>query len=165
MNTTSESSEPWHDADRLERLYWKEGISASQLADRFDCGLTTVLYWMDEFGIERRGNVEAAREVNRVERAWFGVDQRGYELWTDSISGKQVKVAQLVAIANGEDPHEVFAEGTITHHRSNHPRDNRHENIEVMENSAHVRYHCLKEIPECKRRLLQSVAIMEEERA
>lgn len=165
MSTTSEFAEPWHDPTRLEQLYWEEGISISKMAERFDCGPTTILYWMDQHGIDRRDKIEASRKEMRVEWAWFGVDQRGYELWIDSISGKQAKVAQLLAIANGEDPHEVFADGTITHHRSNHPRDNRPENIEVMENSAHVRYHRQKEIPECKRQVLQTVAIMEEEQA
>ena len=164
MSSTSQASKPWHDGDRLERLYWLDGLSINELAEKFECGPTTILYWMDQHGIPRRDHANATRRATRVERAWFGVDNRGYELWTDSISGEQVKVAQLLACVD-HDPHEVFREGTVVHHSTGHRRDNRPGQLEVMENDDHVRYHSRKDVPECKQRLLQSATIMEEERA
>lgn len=44
---------PWRDESILRELYVSEEMSTLEIADFLDCGETTVLTWMDKFGIER----------------------------------------------------------------------------------------------------------------
>lgn len=47
---------------------------------------------------------------------------------------------QLVAIADGADPHKVFSDGAFhVHHQNRRRFDNRHENLEIVENEEHSR--------------------------
>lgn len=45
---------PWTDKDTLERLYWGEGMSRQEIADKLDCTQGDVRYNMEKHGIERR---------------------------------------------------------------------------------------------------------------
>ena len=45
---------PWHDEETLRRLYYGQELTVRRIATRFDAGESTILYWMDKFGIERR---------------------------------------------------------------------------------------------------------------
>lgn len=51
-------------------------------------------------------------------------------------------VHQLLAIAEGADPHKVFSDGEYNVHHDNGIRwDNRPENIEFMTTNEHARHH------------------------
>ena len=64
----------------------------------------------------------------------------GYEACGDSQD--YVKIHQLLAIAEGEDPEKVFSNGEYVVHHKNHVRwDNRAENIELMTNEEHTSLH------------------------
>lgn len=165
MSKAEQSSKAWQDPETLRRLYWVEGLSLADIGERFDRDQHTILYWMEKHGIERRDSGEATTQATRVEYATRFIGGNGYERWSDWISGEKVAVHQLLAIADGADPHEVFDEDTVTHHKSGHPLDNRRGNIEVMDRSEHNSHHQSREVPECKCRVLQSVGIMEEKRA
>lgn len=165
MSKAGQSSKPWQDADTLHRLYWVEGLSLADIGENFGREPNTILYWMEKNGVKRRDCSEATTQSLRVEYATRFIGQNGYERWSDWISGERFAVHQLLAIADGADPHEVFDEDTVTHHEFGHPLDNRRGNIEVMGRSEHNSHHRNKDVPECKLRVLQSAAIMEEERA
>lgn len=155
MSTTNDqdSDAPWRDEETLRRMYWEEGMSSQDIGDELGCSYGAVLRWMDKHDIPRRdrleashlaGCLEAAQEARRVPWVPYTISS-GYEIWRDSKTGNDVSVHQLLAIANGADPHEVFREGTVAHHRSGHRRDNRPENIEVMERGEHTKAHMADE--------------------
>jgi hypothetical protein len=151
LSTTEEQSNdtPWRDEERLRRMYWEEEMSSQDIADELGCSYGAVLRWMDKHDIPRRdrleashlsGCLEAAREARRVDWVPYTISN-GYEIWRDSATGNEISVHQLLAIANGADPHDVFRDGMVAHHRSGHRRDNRPENIEVMERGEHTLTH------------------------
>ena len=81
----------------------------------------------------------------------FGMTE-GYEQWYGEYKGEQelVGVSQLLAIAEGADPHRVFADDTVVHHGDDgNPRipmcearwANWSGNIEVMTDSEHTSHH------------------------
>jgi len=130
-------------------MYWEEEMSSQDIADELGCSYGAVLRWMEKYDIPRRGRIEAsklagaaqaAREATEVDWVPYIVSN-GYEVWRDTRTGNEVSVHQLLAVANGADPHEVFRQGTVAHHRSGHRRDNRPENMEVMELGVHSRLH------------------------
>jgi len=43
-----------YDEDRLRALYEGEGLTLDEMADRLDRDRSTIVNWMDDFGIERR---------------------------------------------------------------------------------------------------------------
>jgi len=47
----------------------------------------------------------------------------------------------LVAIANGEDPAEIFSSEWNVHHKNDIPWDNRPDNLEVMKHGEHRSLH------------------------
>lgn len=46
----------------LRRLYWKEGKSLQDISEMFDVSSTTIEYWMEKHGIDRRAGGAAAPE-------------------------------------------------------------------------------------------------------
>lgn len=150
---TESSDAPWRDEDTLQRLYWEEEMTMTEIGDELGCSSGSVLRWMEKHDIPRRSRYEASRlagcgdaasEARRVEWVPYVVTNR-YEIWRDGIAGEEVRVQQLLAIADGADPHEVFSDGIVTHHRNCHRRDNRPENIEVMARGVHSRTHGIDE--------------------
>lgn len=43
------------DEDDLRELYFERGLNVYEVAEKCDCAASTVPYWMDKFGMERRG--------------------------------------------------------------------------------------------------------------
>jgi hypothetical protein len=59
----------------------------------------------------------------------------------------QVAVHQLLAIAMGEDPHDVFSNSEYqVHHKNNVPWDNRPSNIELLTAGEHYDKHLREEL-------------------
>mgnify|MGYP000347198467 CR=1 FL=1 len=50
-------------------------------------------------------------------------------------------IHQLIVIAHGQDPNNIFDPEIVVHHRNTHKYDNRPENLEVMSISEHSRHH------------------------
>ena len=48
------AEEPYKDEETLRELYWDEGLSIGEVAERFGCARSTVHKYMEEYGIERR---------------------------------------------------------------------------------------------------------------
>jgi len=124
-------NESYQDEDTLEKLYWDKGLSLQQIGERLDANRDTIRYWMDKLGIKRRERLDA---VEKHTPSYF-TDKRGYERIANS--SEIVGVHQLVAIANGQNPHKVFADGIDVHHKTNVPWDNRPDNLDVLSHSEH----------------------------
>lgn len=130
----------WHDKELLERLYWEEGLTQSEIAERFDTWQSRIGKSMSMLGVETRPAVEAARQARRVERPFFYTTTSGYEVAASRVgeTTEDVRIHQLVAIA--EHGFDAVA-GNVIHHRNEIPWDNRPENLEVLSDSEHKRYH------------------------
>lgn len=64
---------------------------------------------------------------------------RGHVRWRDDNTGKIVHVHQLLVIAQGADPEQVFSKGEWeTHHGSGIRFDNRPSNVAVMNREEHA---------------------------
>jgi hypothetical protein len=82
------------------------------------------------------GDESSTALTNRKQRATYRTRKDGYTSWVDQ--EKELLVHRLLAIAEfGFD--EVS--GSVVHHKSNIPWDNRPENIEVMSKSEHHSLH------------------------
>lgn len=136
---------------QLRRHYTEKGKSQNEIAEEWGCGRNTIQRWLKKHGIaheDRKGG-----GGNRVEYVNYSGNGSGYWGWRDSISGQSVHVHQLLAIANGEDPHLVFSNGEYqVHHESEIPWDNRPENIDFMTRRQHLLEHDrLKSVSESER--------------
>ena len=139
-----------NDPEILEMLYWHEGLSLWQIAQRLDCSESVVYSRMRKFGIDRRG-VGAKRNGQGYKKSLPYRHKDGYPVWRlnyDVDGASPVRVHQLLAIAHGEDPHEVFADGMHIHHKNGVRWDNRPENIELLTASEHTQKHADERDPE-----------------
>jgi len=135
---------PWHDEERLRRMYHDKEMSLRQMASDLGCDSSIVRRWMDRFNIERRSRVEAVRSPV----ARYYTDTGGYEQWstTENCDTVHVAVHQLLAIAKGASPQDVFSGEHHVHHDNEIPWDNRPENIEVLTVSEHRSIHAKRRL-------------------
>lgn len=82
-----------------------------------------------------------------IEHVGFGVSETGYPYWSvrDPDKTKTVTVHQLLAIADGADPHRVFADGTEVHHDVPHKLANLPGFLSVLSTPEHRRTHAADE--------------------
>lgn len=140
----------YKDPDELERLYWEEGMSQSEIADKLNCGQSTINRWMDRFGITKREHSEAVSNGypegrdhhNWVERATLTVTGKGYYEWREEVGGdkKSVRVSRLLAVAEyGIDT----VKDREVHHKlgsaGSRSMFDFHENIELLSPEEHGR--------------------------
>ena len=138
----------WQDREALEELYLGQGQTTREIADELGCTNSTVSRWLSIHDIPTRENwragVEAAKRANRVEYAAQRTLPSGYEYWAskEATDGQRtnaiVYVHRLLAVA--EYGFDAVA-GNDVHHTDNIPWDNRPENIEIMDPSAHGKMH------------------------
>lgn len=130
---------PWRDEQRLRRMYVDERMSMREISRKLDCSKRTVQVWLDKFNIETRiSSREKPPSINMDE---------GHERFQSACNGKLDKVYhhQLLAIANGADPEDVFSNGEYhIHHLNGIKWDNRPDNIMVIGSSEHQTHHCLE---------------------
>jgi predicted DNA-binding protein YlxM (UPF0122 family) len=136
-------STAYRDKETLEWLYWGEELSTYDIADVFDCSYQTVHDWLKKHGIERRDRVEAMRDKCRVERVTHYYNPSGYEVAHGGYhkDNSQVLIHQLVTIAKGADPHDVFSDDTAIHHIDGHPANNSPKNLRLMDTGRHTGHH------------------------
>ncbi|NHX37186.1 MULTISPECIES: HNH endonuclease [Halolamina] len=135
------NSPSYKDAEALRCLYWDEGLTGVEIADRFGVHSSTIYRWMDRHGIERRDRLDEIKKARRVEYATFGHTENGYERWsTADTEGNHdhFRVHRLLAIAE-YGPEAVG--GNVVHHENGIPWDNRPCNIEVMGRGEHSALH------------------------
>lgn len=133
-----------NDPEVLEMLYWHEGLSMWQIAQRLDVAESTVHRRLQNYGIDRRGvGYDSTRGSNFEKYARYHVRQ-GYPSWALNhyVDDKSVTtVHQLTAIADGADPYDVYSDEKIVHHKNGVKWDNRPDNLEVMTRKEHTEHH------------------------
>jgi len=129
-----DAEEPWKDESRLRSLYFGGGCSMQEVADHFDVSARTIQYWMDKFEIDRR----SASQTLRRGPATYSVNGDGYPTWQSSYDGRndQVYIHRLLAVA--EYGFDAVC-GSAIHHRNGLKWDNRPSNIELLDQTDHVR--------------------------
>lgn len=134
------SEREFYDKELLERLYWDEGLSQRQIAERFGETQVAVSDVMIELGVNTRGFAEGGWVAKRVNRAYFRTNRDGYEIAGSRCGDEtfRVSIHRLVAVA--EYGFEEVSKGVV-HHRNEIPWDNRPSNLEVMSDREHKRHH------------------------
>lgn len=127
---------PHKDEDTLRWMYEDQRMNTYEMADELGPDASTLRYWMDKFGIER---VPMGPGVTPPSM-W--TDPSGYEVWKNG--SRTVGVHQLLAVAAGYDPHDVFAPDTDVHHPNGLSWGNWHTNVEVVDHDDHARIHAVQ---------------------
>lgn len=70
----------------LERLYFKQGQSAQQIADRLSVSYHKVSYWMDRYGLQRRGQSEAGYLKHNPDGEKFKIDLSNRDLFIAGVA-------------------------------------------------------------------------------
>jgi len=127
--SNSVSEDGYKNPDTLQQLYCEEGLSQGGIAERFGITQQAVSYWFQKLGIETpTRNYTVSRWVDG-----------GYSRLTDG--NEIVYEHHLCAIADGADPHDVFADGTkVVHHQTCKLIDTP-ETVEVIDRGSHSRLH------------------------
>ncbi|AGC34564.1 HNH domain endonuclease [Haloarcula sinaiiensis tailed virus 1] len=139
-NPQPEDCIDYKDKETLQRLYYEEKLSTVSIADMAGTTASTVTYWMDKHGLDRR----SLRDAQRKESAPYCMTGPGYMSWTCNWfeNQKEVKVHRLLAVS--EFGFDAVANMHI-HHKNEIPWDNRPANIEVKSPKDHHRTHTVGE--------------------
>lgn len=122
----------WRDKDALKELYWGERLSTHEIAERLDCSQSTIWRWLNRHGIPIRHSEHEHGSIRTT--------RRGYTYYTGG-SGI-VYIHQLTAIADGEDPEDVFSDREHnTHHKNGIPWHNTMGNVETITAAKHNEKH------------------------
>jgi transposase len=126
----------------LHNLYVVQKMSDSEIADVFNVSRGTIKYWRNKYSIEGISKTERSR----YRPATFYIDDEGYEQWNNGTNqhesgGESLRVHRLIAVAEyGIEK----VKNKVVHHKNGMKRDNRVENLELMEQSEHAKKHMEK---------------------
>lgn len=130
---------PWRDREKMYEQYVEQDKGVSRVADYFGCTEATVRKWRNKHGIEPKD-----QHTN-----YGGGIPEDSQIDTDRVARyvrlnntPRVYSHQLLAIAIGYDPYNVFSGGEYhIHHKNQIPFDNRPDNIELIKRSDHTGNH------------------------
>lgn len=117
----------YKDKETLERLYVDEGLTQEEIADKLGNAPGTIWRWIRKHNIERPQRPATCYTIE------------GYPMW--ECGNEQLRVHQLLAIAEGYDPHEVFSDNHVIHHKNGIKWANWGDNIELITQSKHGLHH------------------------
>lgn len=124
----------------LYRLYVKERMTTTEIAEELGCTNVTIGDWLRRHNIGVRSASKAIRLSKKKKPATFTHDTYGYEIWRNLSGGKhrRVKVHRLIAVAEyGFDA----VVGKDVHHQNGIRWDNRPSNLELLDHSDHMDRH------------------------
>jgi len=127
------------DSEILQELYVEKGMTTYEVADELDTGESTIRYWMDKYGFDRRTKWKHTRSGP----AYYHTDNSGYEEWQVKACGDRhsFRVHRLAAIAwYGFDA----VSDMQVHHQNGIKWDTREENVTLMSLKDHARHHANK---------------------
>lgn len=126
---------PHRDGSLLRYLYWEEGLTQAEIADRLDVSQGTVANWMEKNNINTRVGYGTVTWDEKPPEGEYSIrpdyeHKNGGDRWN-------LGVHQILALAD-HPPEEVFDEGTECHHRlPMYVALNVSENIAVMPSGEH----------------------------
>lgn len=123
----------YKDKSVLERLYWEEGYSIAEIAERFGVSPSTVYRNMKRCGVDRRTS-------DNEKHPRVKTNQDGYE-WVQTKVGDSIKTVQLHRLLGVAEYGFDAVVGNDIHHSNGIPWDNRPSNIEPLERGKHVALH------------------------
>lgn len=132
VRSVGSTNEKIRDVD-LGALYWEEGLSQSEIAERCDCSVGLVSKQMDEQGVPVRGGYEG-------EPCVYTGTQQGYQRCyvRDVDETKKFLIHRLTAVA--KFGYDAVVE-KVVHHKNEVKWDNRPSSLELMENDEHASHH------------------------
>lgn len=133
---------PWRDKETLEKLYYEERMSLSEIASELGCGDEDVRRWMKKHGLERRSLSESHKTLTSS----LYTNTSGYTIACSSNkmdeSADEVPIHRLVAVA--ERGYNAVADKEI-HHKNGVKWDNRPENLQLLSSSEHMKIEAEKQ--------------------
>jgi len=144
---TERLDNPHRDKDVLCYFYHDSEMTMAEVGNELETSNSTVNRWLKKTDVGSRDrsaeHLQKFNEKRRVERATFGHGGSGHENW--KVRGPDgpttVAVHQLLAVADGADPEDVWAEDTHVHHRTGIPWLNIENGVEVLSPSEHRQTH------------------------
>lgn len=122
-----------NEKETLRRLYWDEGLTTGQIANRCNSTKPTVVAHMKDHGIERRNSA-----ADRPPGVYIHPELHPAIYHYDGEKRHTVKVHRLLAVAKyGFDA----VKGKDVHHNSGFKQDNRWDAIELHTRSEHQKLH------------------------
>jgi len=140
MTPKGENTKPWRSKDVFRREYIENEKSFEELAEEWGCSTTTCSNWLHRHGFDSRWHGGRSKK-NHASYFTLAPRDHAYEVWGVETASRLIRVHQLVAIADGSDPFEVFDPDTDIHHKNGIPWDNRPGNLGLLTKSEHAKTH------------------------
>jgi len=121
---------PWECEQLMYYLYITKDYSIQDLCNELNGTPPNIIKNLRELGISK--NIKQSPPSRyQTEKGYVRIDGGTGDIYEH----------QLVAIANGANPHEIFANDKQVHHKNEIKWDNRPENLEVMAQDSHLSHH------------------------